>query len=136
MCGAVITQDGSEKGSGPSILTGNHSSVKPVAPKSNSDEIVDSNRKGTTRKFDHLGSSSLHKAMCKKRVTHGIQKIQKLKIRHKFASPTDRLLSPCSQKLNQHKAKLFVAKSNPTKLNFARNKNASVSDEDDGEEGY
>lgn len=74
--------------------------------------------------------TSLHRAMCKKRSGDGVVKVQKLRTRHKFASPTDSLLSPCSQKLTQHKAKLFVAKSNPTKLNFAT-KHQQASDEDE-----
>lgn len=78
--------------------------------------------------------SSLHRAICKKRGSgDGVAKVQKLRIRHKFASPTDSLLSPCSQKLTQHKAKLFVAKSNPTKLNFAT-KHQQNSDEDEDED--
>ncbi|QLL30305.1 hypothetical protein HG536_0A01220 [Torulaspora globosa] len=78
------------------------------------------------------GSVSLHRAaLCRKRLSHGaVQKIHKLRTRQKFASPTDTLLSPCSQKLNQHRAKLFVAKSKPTKLNFAT-KRQRVSGEED-----
>lgn len=41
------------------------------------------------------------------------------KLKEQFSSPTDSLLSPCSQKLNSHKSKLFKIKQNPTKLNFA-----------------
>lgn len=87
-------------------------------------------------KFDHFSTTSLHKAIFKKHVTHGIQKVQKSKLRNKFASPTDRLLSPCSQKLNEHKSKLFVAKSNPTKLNFARKGHLTVASEDDDDNYY
>ncbi|QLQ77871.1 hypothetical protein HG537_0A01180 [Torulaspora globosa] len=78
------------------------------------------------------GSVSLHRAaLCRKRLSHGaVQKIHKLRNRQKFASPTDTLLSPCSQKLNQHRAKLFAAKSKPTKLNFAT-KCQRVSGEED-----
>lgn len=78
------------------------------------------------------GSVSLHRAaLCRKRLSQGaVQKIHKLRTRQKFASPTDTLLSPCSQKLNQHRAKLFVAKSKPTKLNFAT-KRQRVSGEED-----
>ncbi|QLG73033.1 hypothetical protein HG535_0E01170 [Zygotorulaspora mrakii] len=64
-------------------------------------------------------------------ITHGIQKNQKPKLRNKFASPTDRLLSPCSQKLNDHKSKLFVSKSNPTKLSFATKQDRGADDSDD-----
>lgn len=87
-------------------------------------------------KFDRFTASSLHKAIFKKHVTHGIQKVQKSKLRNKFASPTDRLLSPCSQKLNDHKSKLFVAKSNPTKLNFARKERLAAATEDDDDDDY
>ncbi|CAG99747.1 Bns1/Spo12 [Kluyveromyces lactis] len=58
-------------------------------------------------------STSLHKAMFKKPSPHQLSEMK-----NKFASPTDDLLSPCSQKLNDHRSKLFQAKSNPTKLNF------------------
>ncbi|ODV93849.1 hypothetical protein PACTADRAFT_51598 [Pachysolen tannophilus NRRL Y-2460] len=47
--------------------------------------------------------------------------------KNKFASPTDNILSPCSQKLNAHRAR-FYDKSKPTKLNF------SNSDEEKEEE--
>ncbi|CAI4500436.1 BDM_1a_G0022440.mRNA.1.CDS.1 [Saccharomyces cerevisiae] len=42
--------------------------------------------------------------------------------RQKFASPSDNLLSPCSRKLNDHKSKLFSAKSQPKTLEFVRGK--------------
>lgn len=42
--------------------------------------------------------SSLRRAMFKKPEVKPV--------RNKFASPTDELLSPCSQKLNDHKSKL------------------------------
>lgn len=78
------------------------------------------------------GNISLHRtALCRKRLSHkAVQKVQKLRTRQKFASPTDTLLSPCSQKLNQHKAKLFVAKSKPTKLNFATKRQQVPGEED------
>ncbi|AMD18638.1 HBL264Cp [Eremothecium sinecaudum] len=65
---------------------------------------------------------SLHKSMFKKQIPS-----QKLK--EKFASPTDSLLSPCSQKLNDHRSKLFKTKQNPTKLNFATAKAGISADE-------
>lgn len=58
-------------------------------------------------------SSSLYKSMFKK---PSPQQVSQMK--NKFASPTDELLSPCSQKLNAHRSKLFEVRSNPTKLNF------------------
>ncbi|AEY96078.1 FADL140Cp [Eremothecium gossypii FDAG1] len=58
---------------------------------------------------------SLHKAMFKKALPS-----QQLK--DKFASPTDSMLSPCTQKLNQHKSRLFKAAVKPTRLNFAQAK--------------
>ncbi|AGO11640.1 AaceriADL140Cp [[Ashbya] aceris (nom. inval.)] len=58
---------------------------------------------------------SLHKAMFKKALPS-----QQLK--DKFASPTDSMLSPCTQKLNQHKSRLFKAAVKPTRLNFAHAK--------------
>ncbi|BAO41344.1 spo12 super family protein [Kluyveromyces marxianus] len=60
-----------------------------------------------------VGASSLHKSMFKKPSPHQISELK-----NKFASPTDEMLSPCSQKLNDHRSKLFQVKSNPTKLNF------------------
>lgn len=50
-------------------------------------------------------------------------------LRSKFASPTDRLLSPCSKKLNDHKAKLFGSKSKPMKLSFSEFSNDHSDDE-------
>ncbi|KAG0685598.1 hypothetical protein C6P41_004218 [Kluyveromyces marxianus] len=52
-------------------------------------------------------------SMFKKPSPHQISELK-----NKFASPTDEMLSPCSQKLNDHRSKLFQVKSNPTKLNF------------------
>ncbi|EJS43385.1 spo12p [Saccharomyces arboricola H-6] len=45
---------------------------------------------------------------------------RKLQLQQRFASPTDRLVSPCSLKLNEHKVKMFGKrqKVNPMKLNF------------------
>lgn len=79
-----------------------------------------------------VGNVSLHRvALCRKRMSHGgVQKVQKMRTRSKFASPTDNLLSPCSQKLNEHRNRLFVAKSKPTKLNFAT-KRQQVTDEEE-----
>lgn len=61
-----------------------------------------------------LNTSNLHKSMFKKL---NFETMASLK--NKFASPTDALLSPCSQRLSDHKSKLFSTKSNPTKLNFS-----------------
>lgn len=60
-------------------------------------------------------------------------KVSKLQIRTKFASPTDRLLSPCSQKLTKFKSKLLAQKVNPMKLNFVNKKlsKSASSDIDD-----
>ncbi|CCD24566.1 Bns1p NDAI_0D02520 [Naumovozyma dairenensis CBS 421] len=75
--------------------------------------------------------NSLHKSIFKKHTFNTynskisnaqLKKLNSIKMNNKFFSPTDKLLSPCSQKLNDHKSKLFVNKSNPTKLNFALNK--------------
>ncbi|CCC70545.1 hypothetical protein NCAS_0F00610 [Naumovozyma castellii] len=86
-----------------------------------------------TSKFQHnsLHSNALHKSIFKRQILqkqtashlnkHNEIKL-KLKLKNKFFSPTDKLLSPCSQKLTSHKSKLFTAKSNPTKLNFAMSK--------------
>ena len=63
------------------------------------------------------GSASLQRSVFKgKRI--GSQKTMVPKLRNKFASPTDTLLSPISKKLNNHKTKFLLAKSNPTKLSF------------------
>lgn len=86
-------------------------------------ETEDSGELKNVLKKSTTARSSLHRSMFKKfnsdmsamRVS---KKDQTAKLRNKFASPTDRLLSPCSQKLNEHKSRLFKAKSNPTKLSF------------------
>ncbi|SCW00815.1 LAFE_0C12618g1_1 [Lachancea fermentati] len=70
-----------------------------------------------------LATSDLHRAMFKKPAA--------LEMKNKFASPTDDLLSPCSQRLNEHKSKLFSANAKPTKLNFATAKHSSDSDSDE-----
>ncbi|SCV00016.1 LAMI_0G02322g1_1 [Lachancea mirantina] len=71
----------------------------------------------------NVNTNGLHRSMFKK------PQAAELKSKSKFASPTDELLSPCSQKLNDHKSKLFSSKANPTKLNFA-----SQRDDDDDED--
>ncbi|AQZ11289.1 BNS1 (YGR230W) and SPO12 (YHR152W) [Zygosaccharomyces parabailii] len=64
-----------------------------------------------------IPSNSLHRAMFKKQA----YKVAKTRVmRSKFASPTDRLLSPCSQKLSDHRSKLFKTKTNPTRLQFSK----------------
>ncbi|CAB4254887.1 similar to Saccharomyces cerevisiae YHR152W SPO12 Nucleolar protein of unknown function, positive regulator of mitotic exit [Maudiozyma barnettii] len=75
-------------------------------------------------------SGSLHRSVFKSKNNLGqwpskgtaTQKNIQLKLRDKFASPTDTLLSPCSQKLNDHKTKFLLTKSNPTKLAFGESK--------------
>ncbi|SCU99374.1 LADA_0H19350g1_1 [Lachancea dasiensis] len=69
-------------------------------------------------------TSNLHRSMFKK------QNQVPMAIKNKFASPTDELLSPCSQKLNDHKSKLFTSKANPTKLNFTTKQNGEDSDDE------
>lgn len=81
-------------------------------------------------------ASSLHRSMFKKTTNASVTKNSnrlKISLINKFASPTDRLLSPCSQKLTNHKSKFLLAKSNPTKLNFAAmmNKKENEMDSDD-----
>lgn len=85
-------------------------------------------------------SISLQKVIFKRNIPGAINKKElKNEIRNKFASPTDRLLSPCSQKLNDHKSRLFKVKSAPTKLTFGGvNKSfsdkADKSDKSDGDD--
>lgn len=50
------------------------------------------------------------------------RKTLNMQLRQKFASPSDSLLSPCSRKLNDHKSKLFAAKSQPKRLDFVQSK--------------
>ncbi|CEP63128.1 Bns1p LALA0_S07e03004g [Lachancea lanzarotensis] len=69
---------------------------------------------------------NLHRSMFKKQSQNQIS----LPVRNKFASPTDEMLSPCSQKLNDHKSKLFASKANPTKLNFASRQSGEDSDDE------
>lgn len=82
----------------------------------------------TNQKSCTSTTASLRKAMFKPQQK---DKDLQTKLRNKFASPTDRLLSPCSQKLNDHKSKFLLTKSNPMKLNFTpEDKNGSDSDSD------
>ncbi|CCE64312.1 hypothetical protein TPHA_0H01040 [Tetrapisispora phaffii CBS 4417] len=81
---------------------------------------------------------SLQKALFdKKHPSHAIKKYNsksekqnKNNLRDKFASPTDRLLSPCSKKLNDHKSKLFKVNSVPTKLTFNQKNESDDYDSD------
>ncbi|CAI2013750.1 hypothetical protein SEUBUCD646_0G04750 [Saccharomyces eubayanus] len=70
---------------------------------------------------------SLHRCVFKKpykskKVAEEQRKTLNTQLRQKFISPSDNLLSPCSRKLNDHKSKLFVAKSQPKRLDFAHSK--------------
>ncbi|SCU88887.1 LAME_0E01486g1_1 [Lachancea meyersii CBS 8951] len=67
---------------------------------------------------------NLHKSMFKR------QDHVTVPVKNKFASPTDDMLSPCSQKLNDHKSKLFSSKANPTKLNFATKQSGEDSEDE------
>ena len=80
-------------------------------------------------KRNSCGSNSLQRSVFKSKKTVGQfssgtrnQKNIQLQLRDKFASPTDTLLSPCSRKLNDHKTKFLLTKSNPTKLAFGETK--------------
>ncbi|CAI4063915.1 hypothetical protein SUVZ_07G4540 [Saccharomyces uvarum] len=57
-----------------------------------------------------------------KKVAEEQRKTLSTQLRQKYVSPSDSLLSPCSRKLNDHKSKLFVAKSQPKRLDFVRSK--------------
>ncbi|KAG0672068.1 hypothetical protein C6P45_004083 [Maudiozyma exigua] len=88
----------------------------------NNSEVLNMKRHST-------GTSSLQRSVfkSKKTVDHFSrrtrnQKNIQLQLRDKFASPTDTLLSPCSRKLNDHKTKFLLTKSNPTKLAFGETK--------------
>ncbi|CAI4052024.1 hypothetical protein N7582_005345 [Saccharomyces uvarum] len=77
-------------------------------------------RSTSSLKTSHTTSSSLiKKTIFKKDVLRQDPK-RKLQLQQRFASPTDRLVSPCSLKLNEHKVKMFGKKQkvNPMKLNF------------------
>lgn len=80
-------------------------------------------------KKNNCGTNSLQRSVFKSKKPVGIfskearnQKNIQLQLRDKFASPTDTLLSPCSRKLNNHKTKFLLTKSNPTKLAFGEMK--------------
>ncbi|CAI4563587.1 CBM_collapsed_G0026730.mRNA.1.CDS.1 [Saccharomyces cerevisiae] len=71
--------------------------------------------------------------------TSNLDPKRKLQLQQRFASPTDRLVSPCSLKLNEHKVKMFGKKKkvNPMKLNFKGNLAADSEDvEIDEDEEY
>ncbi|CCD23982.1 Spo12p NDAI_0C03220 [Naumovozyma dairenensis CBS 421] len=78
-------------------------------------------------------SASLRRSIFKKKtMASAIQDRNKaLQLRNKFASPTDRLLSPCSQKLADHKSKFLLNKTNPTKLNFATPNNNNIDSDEE-----
>lgn len=47
------------------------------------------------------------------------RKLELYKLKQRFASPTDDMMSPCSRKLYQHKSHIAMVKSNPHKLRFS-----------------
>ncbi|CAI6532509.1 AIS_HP2_G0020960.mRNA.1.CDS.1 [Saccharomyces cerevisiae] len=84
------------------------------------------NRKHT-HDVDACVRHSLHRRIFKmpyqrKRAAEEQRKSLNTQLRQKFVSPSDSLLSPCSRKLNDHKSKLFAAKSQPKRLDFAHSK--------------
>lgn len=98
--------------------------TSPRKKKFNSSKLRNSETSNTIN--DTSGTASLHRSIFKpkKIFNHSLpsdsttQKNVQLKLRNKFASPTDRLLSPCSQKLNNNKTKFLLARSKPAKLAF------------------
>ncbi|AJU21003.1 Spo12p [Saccharomyces cerevisiae YJM1248] len=89
-------------------------------------------------KSSHTTSNLVKKTMFKKDLLKQDPK-RKLQLQQRFASPTDRLVSPCSLKLNEHKVKMFGKKKkvNPMKLNFKGNLAADSEDvEIDEDEEY
>ncbi|CCE61583.1 hypothetical protein TPHA_0A05080 [Tetrapisispora phaffii CBS 4417] len=55
-----------------------------------------------------------------------VNKIKEQFSRNKFFSPTDAILSPCSEKINNHREKTYKVKSTPERLNFKK-----IDDEED-----
>lgn len=89
-------------------------------------------------KSSHTTSNLVKKTMFKRDLLKQDPK-RKLQLQQRFASPTDRLVSPCSLKLNEHKVKMFGKKKkvNPMKLNFKGNLAADSEDvEIDEDEEY
>ncbi|SMN20764.1 similar to Saccharomyces cerevisiae YHR152W SPO12 Nucleolar protein of unknown function, positive regulator of mitotic exit [Maudiozyma saulgeensis] len=103
--------------------------VSPRKGSINGKNVTSSSDMGNMKRTSYT-SGSLHRSVFKSKKNLGqwpskggaTQKNIQLKLRDKFASPTDTLLSPCSQKLNDHKTKFLLAKSNPTKLAFGESK--------------
>ncbi|CAI4053484.1 hypothetical protein SUVZ_15G3080 [Saccharomyces uvarum] len=73
----------------------------------------------SSSKTSHTSSNFIKKTIFKRDLLRQDPK-RKLQLQQRFASPTDRLVSPCSLKLNEHKVKMFGKKQkvNPMKLNF------------------
>ena len=89
-------------------------------------------------KSSHTSSNFIKKTMFKRDLLKQDPK-RKLQLQQRFASPTDRLVSPCSLKLNEHKVKMFGKKKkvNPMKLDFKGNLAADSEDvEIDEDEEY
>lgn len=112
----------------------------------------DQSAKDSSKHANHAKANtkhSLHRCIFKKpyhskKVAEEQRKTLNTQLRQKFVSPSDSLLSPCSMKLNDHKSKLFVAKSQPKRLDFARSKQSILTssnadteldnDDDDGDD--
>ncbi|CCF58365.1 hypothetical protein KAFR_0E02120 [Kazachstania africana CBS 2517] len=100
-----------------------------------SKNVAVSSLKGSKEENGKCGNRSLRRTIFKPSQIKNNARNEKLRsqLRDKFSSPTDRLLSPCSQKLNQYKVKKFAylknknisagnsaasGKKEPTKLSF------------------
>lgn len=114
-----------------SMLHSTHSTAfqRGVSPRRKSDGSKKAGE--SAEKVAHMsgaaGSAPLQRSVFKSKKL-GTQKKMVPKLRSKFASPTDTLLSPCSKKLTSHKTKFLLAKSNPTKLSFKEMKKTDSDD--------
>ncbi|CCF56720.1 hypothetical protein KAFR_0B04240 [Kazachstania africana CBS 2517] len=91
-------------------------------------EIREEKHSSTSSHTSRSSATALRKTIFKNKKGHNLK--LRLQLVSKFHSPTDRLISPCSQKLNSYKSNIFKIKNaKPTKLEFQTNPSSNDEDE-------
>lgn len=86
----------------------------------------------TNHQQERSHTTDLHRSIFKKNKDSVNNRKLKQSLIRKICSPTDLLLSPCSQKLMKHKSKLFRQKNkSATKLTFVKNHTQQSDDDND-----
>lgn len=118
-----------------SMTSNDRSNTSTTAPANKSTALFKHNTYRNTPSTNKVSMAhSLHRAIFKKKQndkSRNQQLPKKISLLNKYSSPTDNLLSPCSQKLNQFKSNIFkIRAAKPTKLKFTTKSSEDPEDQD------